>query len=463
MSTRVIVSAGCLLAAALAAAATFVALRVELEPLRASGGETLVAVTVQVAPEDRARVGRGAWLELELRRGERSLARLARAVELDEQGRARVEAAWPAGEAQLVVEVRGAAGDARGRWVDRVVVPALEAEPTPPPTPTVAPAPTPVAPPLETPPPPTRREPAAAPPVPVPAPAPATAAPVAAPTPVPLTPAPAALPTAAARAATPVPEGSGLAAITLIATRRNQPVVGLDAGGLRLELDGEPQPIAGLAGGAAAPLSLALAVDRSSTMAAHLPDLLPLLAQLALRVVERGGELGLVAADREAGLLLDWGATPAQVTEALAGAGEGEEGNLAGLLSEGMAALAGRDGRRLLLFVSDGGDTSSGADWDRASDAAAAAGAPILLLGLEGLGGRTGRSVERLVADSGGRSFEGRTADMLAAVLRHYGELLDGTYRLSFERPARASGRALRLEVEAVDRQLELGHPVRLR
>ena len=76
------------LAALMSAAAPPVALRVETAAIRAEGDGALIAVTVQVAPEDRSRLGRDVWVQCKLLRAGRRVQRLARALDLDERGEA---------------------------------------------------------------------------------------------------------------------------------------------------------------------------------------------------------------------------------------------------------------------------------------------------------------------------------------------------------------------------------------
>ncbi len=102
-----------------------VALRVETAAVRPEGDATVISVTVQVAPEDRPRLGRDVWVQGELlRRGER-VSRVARAVDLDERGQAAFEVAWPPGDYELRVSIEGVSGKAAGIWVGRLAVPAL--------------------------------------------------------------------------------------------------------------------------------------------------------------------------------------------------------------------------------------------------------------------------------------------------------------------------------------------------
>ena len=85
-----------------------------------------MAITVQVAPEDRSKIGTDAWIQAELRkRGER-VDRLARAVNLDEGGQARIEASWPPGEYELQIEIEGAERRGTGVWIQKITVPDMQ-------------------------------------------------------------------------------------------------------------------------------------------------------------------------------------------------------------------------------------------------------------------------------------------------------------------------------------------------
>ena len=105
-----------------------VALRVETAAVRPEGDATIISVTVQVAPEDRSRLGRDVWVQGELLRGGERVNRVARAVDLDERGQAAFEVAWPPGDYELRVSIEGAKGNVGGMWVGPLTVPAMTAE-----------------------------------------------------------------------------------------------------------------------------------------------------------------------------------------------------------------------------------------------------------------------------------------------------------------------------------------------
>jgi len=109
------------------AAGAPVAVRVEVQPLRAADDETLVAVVVQVAPEDRARIGSNAMVRLELDGGTPDGISPLWAVKVAGDGTARIEVPWPPGEHDLRVEIMNPSGQDSGLWVGRVRIPRMPA------------------------------------------------------------------------------------------------------------------------------------------------------------------------------------------------------------------------------------------------------------------------------------------------------------------------------------------------
>jgi len=450
------------LAGAADAATRFVALRVEHEALRASAEATVIALRVQVAPEDRGRIGSSAWVELELRDGETVIEHLARAVEVDATGTAHLELTWPPGSWLLEVRIEGGRGHEEGVWKGPIRVPQLATgEPTPVP---------PAASPRPAEPPPPRPEPAEAP------------APPATPAPRPQQ-----ISTPVAQDAEPATTDLGTwghaapdqVELTVVVTARNQPVRGLTAHDLRLELDGDDVPVTALGDGSAAPARVALAVDLSASMSEHLPTLRAQLSRLAVSITSSGGELTLLTvppgpeaptAPEDAGdagpeVRLDWDATAEDVAGALDAANAPGPVDLAGLIASASGRLD-RGGRSFLVVVTDGGEQGSREGWEQAVAAVETSGAQVLLIGFrsDDLGRRTRRRLDDLVASSGGRSYMLRDTQTLSLVCDYFAELIDASYALRAPSPGgTASTASIRVDLEARGPGLETHHPEQVR
>ena len=102
-----------------------VAIRVEVEPLGASGAGTEVAVMIQVSPEDRSRVGANAMVRIELDGEVPPGQSPLWAVRITSDGGARVTTVWPAGEHHLKVEIASPSGQDTGLWVGTVRIPSF--------------------------------------------------------------------------------------------------------------------------------------------------------------------------------------------------------------------------------------------------------------------------------------------------------------------------------------------------
>ncbi|MFV2073003.1 MAG: hypothetical protein ACC742_10185 [Thermoanaerobaculales bacterium] len=140
---------GILVGVSLVAAQTPVAVRVEIEPLGAEGEDTRVALLVQIAPVDRARIGHSAMIRTDLGAADEPDEGQLWAVRVESDGSARIEVVWPPGEYDLRVDIESPNGQESGIWVGRVQIPrfgpqgraevVVPASPTPEPEPTIDP------------------------------------------------------------------------------------------------------------------------------------------------------------------------------------------------------------------------------------------------------------------------------------------------------------------------------------
>jgi VWFA-related protein len=111
---------------AVAAAIEPLAIRVETQALGHGQKGTVVGVAVQVAPEDRARVGARIRVSLALTMAGKVVDAGDAVVELAPDGGVLLYREWPSGEGELAVGVQALAGEARGGWRGKVAVPVLQ-------------------------------------------------------------------------------------------------------------------------------------------------------------------------------------------------------------------------------------------------------------------------------------------------------------------------------------------------
>ena len=132
-----------------------VAVRVEIESLAVEADGTRVALTVQVSPEDRSRIGKNAMVRIALDGDAPPGQSPLWAVRIESDGSGRIETVWPPGEHALRVDIASPSGEHTGLWVGTVRIPGATAETVgsddraeplePAPVPTPVPVPTPAA------------------------------------------------------------------------------------------------------------------------------------------------------------------------------------------------------------------------------------------------------------------------------------------------------------------------------
>lgn len=111
-----------LIAALLFATAQPVALRAEVQTLGKGPQAMIVGVAVQVAPEDRARVGERIQLRVVLIRAGATVDSQASVVTLADDGSALVFREWPAGDGEVRVFLEALEGGASGSWSGKIDV-----------------------------------------------------------------------------------------------------------------------------------------------------------------------------------------------------------------------------------------------------------------------------------------------------------------------------------------------------
>ena len=459
---------------AAAASSRLLALRVEATPLRAGGAGTVMSIAVQVAPEDRARLGQQAWLRAELSREERTVDRIARPVAVDAEGRAAVEVQWPPGRYRLRVDVESAGGGETGFWVMDLEVPTM-VPPGPAPAPASASASAPGSDVDSTavpePEPEVTTAPAAASGVPAPrTEEPATATPTARPPAVPpppaeeiaerppapeVPPSPAATPVEQASAAGIAPRwsppDSGELDVTVAAGRDGRALLGLAPADLRVRAGGAPAADLTMAGGPGVPLEVALVVAVAGSGEVDAAAVGESLARTAARGTGAVGGITLVTGASGA-RRLGWDEAAGELASLVAAAGTGSVPDLPSMVGAALDGLGERAGRRFVLVVSDGRDTGSRGAWRELERRAAIAAAPILVTGLWGpdFDARVRGRLSDLAAASGGSAFFVQGLDRLRSALEENGDLVTASRLVRLARPAGATG-PVTVRVEPVD------------
>lgn len=452
-----------LMAAASVAGSTspFVAMRADLDSLAADGAMTAANLVIQIAPQDRKKVGERVWLRAELNRGSRIAAQLSEAAKFDEAGRTIVRVSWPPGRYELKVEIENAAGvggfvvvpveipdfeDASGveQESDRVDQPnrespnpvdsaestsenteesprlgAIEAESgTWENTPTEASAGSSIRKNVSS------QNPAAGP---------------------------------------EVDRSRWQGEMTVLLTSLNRPVSGVAVSDLQVRVNSAPAEVVGLYGDGESPLSLGIAV--SGPALTNVPELRAHLGRAALFPSGPRDGVFLISGGKVPEIGLRWGQDIAGASEAFSKASRFGECNLASLVDESLMQFDTRLGRQVIVLATEGRDTASRDEWKACLSAAESSGIPILVVAYESaeMKSKTRQRLKDLARLSGGKSYVVRDPSMLKMVFDHFADLIDSASLLRFRSDARRGESALKVKIESDLPSLTVLHSNRVR
>ncbi len=110
------------LVTALAVTSPVLGVRVEVQPLGRGDVGTVVGIALQIAPEDRARLGARALVEVTLVRGGTVADAHSAVVQLEADGSALLYREWPVGSGEVRLSVRSLDGSVGGAWSGTIVV-----------------------------------------------------------------------------------------------------------------------------------------------------------------------------------------------------------------------------------------------------------------------------------------------------------------------------------------------------
>jgi VWFA-related protein len=212
-----------------------------------------------------------------------------------------------------------------------------------------------------------------------------------------------------------------------------RPVPDLPQELFRVREDGTPQTLRRFERVKDLPLSAAVLLDLSASMADRLPEVRSAVETFFHQVLSPADRATLLTFDRGPHVAVPWTGDAAALA-----------GGLDGLYAQGRTALwdslvyalqmlGGETGQRALLVLSDGEDNVSRLRFEQALETARWAGVAIYPIGLELPKGTARDHLARLAADTGGRAFFLERGASLAAT---YGEIereLRSRYLLAYE------------------------------
>jgi len=245
---------------------------------------------------------------------------------------------------------------------------------------------------------------------------------------------------------------------SVIILRGRESARGIGAADLRLRVGGSEVPVERLGDVETAPLLLGLAID---VMPGEIDGWSGMRGSLE-PIVERAGDgrgrlfvatsagVGAWGADMDA----PGGVTMAQTSE-----------NVARLVIASLEPFEGRRGRTFLVVLTDGRGEPAKDEWQQATDAAGAAGVPILVIALwdDDFNNRNRKNLKKLADISGGSLFLVQGRAQLESAADRFGRYLDGGYSVRFKYPGGDRQNATTISLSASDKEVDVSAPKTIR
>ena len=218
-----------------------------------------------------------------------------------------------------------------------------------------------------------------------------------------------------------------------------RPVTGLPEGAFSVTEDGAAVAVEGFGTTADLPLALGLAVDTSGSMEDAWPQVRRAVSGFASSLLRPGDETFLMSFAWDATVQVAWTREPRRVGDALMELSPEGGTSLHDAVIRSLEAFRGRSGRRALVLLTDGDDTTSRTGWQVALRYARTARIPVFPIGLRvsALDFFLRGQLRALAAATGGEAFFPGKKDDLSAVYTAISEQLRSQYLLTYVSPSR--------------------------
>jgi Ca-activated chloride channel homolog len=237
---------------------------------------------------------------------------------------------------------------------------------------------------------------------------------------------------------------------------RGAPVTNLQKENFVLKEDGKEQTIAIFSKESALPLSIVLAVDTSLSTRKDLPLELASARKFAHAIVRQQDGLALYKFSEEVSQMVPFTSDLKMIDAGIDRVRNGAATALYDAVFLGSQALSRRQGRKVMVVITDGGDTVSQVDYKEALRAAQEAEAiiySIIIVPIEASAGRdTGgeHALVQISLDTGGKYYYATSAPQLDDAFRRISDELRTQYLLAYypsQRYSNSEFRQLRVDL----------------
>jgi Ca-activated chloride channel family protein len=226
---------------------------------------------------------------------------------------------------------------------------------------------------------------------------------------------------------------------TSVSTPDGRSVADLPQDAFEVYEEGELRPVRLFERQTAMPLQLVILIDASLSAAVELPAQKEAVSRFLQRVARPQDHFALYQLSGKNRSVADFSNDTAKLLASVKGIREGSGTALYDVLVEGAGKLRKREGRRVVVVVSDGNDTTSKSDFQAALRALQEAEVTVFALVVRPIAGESGRSVRgehtliTLANLTGGRVFFPAGTGELDRFYRELDELLRTQYLLGYQ------------------------------
>jgi len=246
------------------------------------------------------------------------------------------------------------------------------------------------------------------------------------------------------------------------------PVTGLDATDFSVFEDGTEVEIAGFGTAADQPLSVLLAVDSSGSMSGIFPQVRKAVEVFCTELLEPGDRAALIRFASEIDTVVSWSSDPSDITEGLDKIVPGGYTILHDAIINSLIELQSLRGRKAVVMLSDGYDTSSFASFSDAMWFSQSMRVPLFIISLrKGDAWRVAKSsdptqvrnrhqITTLAQKSGGNAYFQIPVTELSSIYSSIAQILRSQYVLWYPPPPSVAGEFNSIEVKVAKPNLKV-------
>lgn len=239
-----------------------------------------------------------------------------------------------------------------------------------------------------------------------------------------------------------------------VTDKNGAPIANLKKDDFRVFEDGKPQKISVFAKESELPLSIVMGVDASLSTRKDLPLELESARRFAKAILRPIDAMSVYEFSEVVNELVSFTPDLKKVDRGLSRVKTGAATALYDAVYLGSAALQDRQGRKVMVVITDGGDTMSQVSYQEAVRAAQISEAilyAIIMVPIEASAGRDlggEHALIQITKDTGGKYYYAKSIDQLDEAFKQISDELRTQYLIAYYPPKKADGDFRRIQIE---------------